>query len=500
MATTSQEEFGEKSETPDELGEECSDEEYSMTSSDKDVKAQQLWSNRRRKQLCAHNYPVKWAANAYQAWAEQENRKLSAKQPAEKFLAPTDWSKATPEEANFWVSKYLTEVRKQDGTPYTPSTLQTLAHGLDHHIKEDLGINYLDLMSNNLQFADVRNALVNQKQLFGHLEGISKYGVKEFTQQDEVKLWRTVFDLNTPQGLLYAVYYHNCKLFGVWTGEEHHSLTVSQFSFGQDNKGQFVKFIRQGRRKKDQGKAYTYHAVPGNPWCVVGLYRLYLSKIPPGGHFYFRPAANQNPLSYGSHWYSTQPIGHNHFATIMAKLAEMIGLEGRYTPASACKKRPLRGDLPSCKRQCSHEHVPVPTVHGTTCTLAQVNIAPKSSSVHSAAAASHSSGSAGFTEGATNPSLSEGNPALQQMFMLVPVASSLTGTGDIDSLPTNMWNYLSNVEESSSGTPRKKRNRKRDRYSCPEDGCDRTFRDKYEMTNHLRTHTGEKPFKCDWPG
>ncbi|XP_035696770.1 zinc finger protein 257-like [Branchiostoma floridae] len=63
-----------------------------------------------------------------------------------------------------------------------------------------------------------------------------------------------------------------------------------------------------------------------------------------------------------------------------------------------------------------------------------------------------------------------------------------------------MWNYLSNVEESSSGTPRKKRNRKRDRYSCPEDGCDRTFRDKYEMTNHLRTHTGEKPFKCDWPG
>ncbi|XP_078616860.1 zinc finger MYM-type protein 2-like [Branchiostoma floridae x Branchiostoma japonicum] len=399
-----------------------------MSSSGKDAKAQHTWANRRRKQLCAHNYPVKWAANAYQVWAEQENRKLLAKRPGEKFLAPTDWSKATPEEANFWVSKYLTEVRKQDGKPYTPSTLQTLAHGLDHHIKEDLGIDHLDLMSNNLQFADVRNALINQKQLLSHLEGTSKYGVKEFTEQDEAKLWRKVFDLNTPKGLLYAVYYHNCKLFGVWTGEEHHSLTVSQYSFGKNNKGQFVKFVRQGRRKKDQGKAYTYYAVPGNPWCVVNLYRLYLSKIPPGGHFYFRPVTNQAP-GYGCHWYSTQPVGHNHFATIMAKLAEMIGLEGRYTAASACKKRPLRGDLPSTKRLCSHEHMPISAVHGTTCTLAPVNIAPKSSSVHSAAAASHSSGSARFTERATN--LSEGNPTAQQVFMLVPVARSMAGTGDI---------------------------------------------------------------------
>ncbi|XP_019637457.1 PREDICTED: uncharacterized protein LOC109479861 [Branchiostoma belcheri] len=383
-----------------------------MPSNEKDVKAHRY---RRRKQLCAHNYPVKWAANAYKVWAEQENGKLLAKEPCERFLAPTDWTRVTPPEANFWVSKYLTEVRKQDGKPYTPSTLHTLAHGLDHHIKEDLGINHLELMSSNPQFADVRNALLNQKQLYGHLEGISKSGVKEFTEEDEVELWRKVFDLNTSQGLLYAVYYHNCKLFGVWTGEEHHSLTVSQFSFGQDNKGQFIKFIRQGRKKKAQGKEYTYYAVPGNPWCVVSLYQLYLSKIPPKGPFYFRPVTNPSQ----SHlWYSAQPVGHNYFATIMSKLADMIGLDGRYTAASVCKERPLRGDLPCSKRLCSHEHLPIPTVHGTTCTLAPVNIAPKSSSVHSAAAASSS---ASFTDGTPNPSL----------FMLVPVASSMAGTGEL---------------------------------------------------------------------
>ena len=35
---------------------------------------------------------------------------------------------------------------------------------------------------------------------------------------------------------------------------------------------------------------------------------------------------------------------------------------------------------------------------------------------------------------------------------------------------------------------------------CPFEGCGRPFNSRWSMTRHLRTHTGEKPFKCSAVG
>ncbi|KAL2308197.1 hypothetical protein Nmel_001202, partial [Mimus melanotis] len=29
--------------------------------------------------------------------------------------------------------------------------------------------------------------------------------------------------------------------------------------------------------------------------------------------------------------------------------------------------------------------------------------------------------------------------------------------------------------------------------------CDRSFTEKWALKNHVKLHTGEKPFKCTWP-
>ena len=70
------------------------------------------------------------------------------------------------------------------------------------------------------------------------------------TEVDESKLWDTgVVGFHSGEASSYAVFFYNCKIFGLRGMNEHVNLACEQFEFGEDSTGQFV--MLNGRLSKN---------------------------------------------------------------------------------------------------------------------------------------------------------------------------------------------------------------------------------------------------------
>ena len=79
-------------------------------------------------------------------------------------------------------------------------------------------------------FSRARAALdARMKQLTKAGVGCARKQAQPLSLQQEETLWeKGIFSLNTGEGLMYAVLWYNCKLFGLRGGDEHRDLVREQ--------------------------------------------------------------------------------------------------------------------------------------------------------------------------------------------------------------------------------------------------------------------------------
>ena len=281
---------------------------------------------------------TQWAVKIWNEWKY-------SRQCATSTEIPPSLEQINNNELNHWLSKFIMEVRKQDGSCYNSGTLYSICSSIQRYIRENR------LLSRNNETLDIYK---DQKfALFRctfdsvlkdqHSKGVGavKKQAEVITFDLEEELWsHGVLGDSDPRKLLDTLVFLLGLNFALRSGKEHRSLRPDMIELiEKEDEPSYLQYIESGSKNNPGGlnerklrnksvKAFQNLENPSR--CIVKLYKKYMELRPPSAPndvFYLQPL--QKPTS--SCWYQTRPLGHNTLSKTVQKLTEKVGVEGHYT-------------------------------------------------------------------------------------------------------------------------------------------------------------------------
>ncbi|ESO98023.1 hypothetical protein LOTGIDRAFT_174460 [Lottia gigantea] len=226
---------------------------------------------------------TKWSLNIFNEW-----RKCRSKGDND----IPELQDMTAEELDYWLQRFIVELRKMNGDEYSPKSVYYIICGLMRHLKDhNISINILE--EADTRFLLTRKVLdAKMKELVSQGVGCKPKTADPVSNEDEYKLWNSgVFGFTNSTSLQYTVFFYACKLFGLRGRDEHRHLEADQFELGQR--------------------------------CLCTVFKTYLDAIE-SGMFYRKPL--QNGIRYGK-----QPVGINKLGNFINEMCQQAGLVGHYT-------------------------------------------------------------------------------------------------------------------------------------------------------------------------
>ena len=280
---------------------------------------------------------TKWAVANFESWRKRRNERFDAereKQVPDNLLLGGDSIALCK-----WLSVYVAEARKRDGSIFPPKSLYMLLTGLLRYIRSKTPTcpNFLD--TSELQFVGLHNAMDNvfRKLRVGGASIESKC-TETFSKEEIDQLWLSgALSAETPKGLLRAVFFQNGKSFCLRGGEEHRSLKLSQLK-RENNPSRYIytEFASKNRagglaQLRVKNKSVSISAVPqAGCRCHVHILDLYFSKLPKESfrrdNFYLQPVSNVKKPNQP--WFTTSPVGKNALAKMVKDICADAGVGG----------------------------------------------------------------------------------------------------------------------------------------------------------------------------
>ena len=268
---------------------------------------------------------TQWAYSVWQSWCEVR----CVTQPLREMPVS---------DIDQHLSRFIMEARRQNGSPYPPKTLYQLVCGLQRYLRESARPEVAIFDDKNPTFDTSRKVLdARMKKLTSEGVGTVTRSAQPLSPEHEGILWsKGLFSIKTAEGLTNAVFWYNCKCFGLRGGDEHRQLVVEQYTIGGDHAGRFLRFVGRSSKNVQGGlkqrnvksKDLKIYASPSlGERCVVDIFSTYMALIPRNGSFYRRPIKGSSAPPR----YSAQVIGKNFLQTIVARFCAKAGFEGNFT-------------------------------------------------------------------------------------------------------------------------------------------------------------------------
>nr|XP_039268519.1 uncharacterized protein LOC120343412 [Styela clava] len=301
----------------------------------------------------------RWAFNVWREWARKRNMLEDSFAGPYKGV-PLDVGQATEEELDYWLCNFVREIRRKDGNPYPPHTLMQIVMGIQRYLRQQAGkptICILDrsnaIYSNFRSVLDYRikeltnngatslksvprSSLLNQSDI--NLNRIPKSDLLSAAHDRYAKEnleWKNRgLNVESAQGLLNAVFWHNHKTFGIQYIDDHWNLRSENFAIHQrddEKSSMYLEFTPSlTSMMVATGKSNGIRITPKRIYSdvtsereIFAVYEKYLSHIPKSGPFYRHPV--DPTIVDRSIKFSDQWIGKNRLRAMLKHLIDAGG-------------------------------------------------------------------------------------------------------------------------------------------------------------------------------
>ena len=274
---------------------------------------------------------TEYCVRVWDAWRTNRNAHGSAV-PS---LLDVDMERAT---LACWLTRFVLEMRKTDGTEYPPNTVHHIVCGVMRHLrctKPDIDF------FKDAEFSSFRSSLdAEMKRLQSKGLGSNHKQAEPLTVQEEEQLWeKNILGDHSPESLLNTIIFMNGLYFALRSGDEHRQLRHKPCQIQVvENEGErpyllYTEDISKNhpgglKGRKFKPKVVVHYANTENPHrCFVRLFKKYNALCPynrPEGAFYLAPLKNPKENC----WYSASPIGRNKLAKAVSNMCKECGIQG----------------------------------------------------------------------------------------------------------------------------------------------------------------------------
>ena len=190
-----------------------------------------------------------WCISLWEQWRKARNSRSKEQVPADICTL------ATSQLLQYWLSRFVLEVRKKDGQEYPPDTLYHIVCGIMRFLRQN-GKPEIDFFKERL-YADFRTTLdAEMKRLKQAGIGSEKRQPEPLTKDEEELLWKNgVLGDHSPQALLNSVFFFNGICFALRGGDEHRHLRFKDSQIQVVEKtGERARFVyTEDSSKNNQG-------------------------------------------------------------------------------------------------------------------------------------------------------------------------------------------------------------------------------------------------------